>query len=313
MGTKALILAAGFGTRLKPLTDQLPKALLPFFGPTLLDYAIRRVRVAGVQEIAVNAHHLGDLIKSHLDRAEYRDIKLSYEQEILGTGGAVNPLRAWIGTDDLLIFNADIVSDIDLSALLEHHRKSLAAATMLLLPTVLPGKNPVFATDDQVTGVGLATPAKKQDVRGTARTFACAHVLSPKFLSTIAPVGFVDIIPVYKAQLAAGARIGAAFHPGFWRDLGTPAEFWEAYATVFTDFARYDHQLGMSELSRRLRIDDDATMIDSLVYVGSGSAVGHGTHLDHAVVLPGTKVAPGQSLSYVLIGANSMIKLSKQD
>ena len=303
MATKALILAAGFGTRLKPLTDHIPKPLLPFFGPSLLDFAIYRVRQAGIQHIAVNAHHLAPLIQSHLHRPEYRNIVVSVEDTILGTAGAVNPLRHWIGDDDLLIFNADIIADIDLSALLEGHRLNRAVASMVLLRKGLAGKNPVYATEDRVVRIG--GEAMGGDIK--PRTFACAHLLSPSFLGKIVPSGASEIVPIYNDLLRSGERVNAIFHGGFWRDLGTPQDFWQAYADVFEKFSLYRYALGIDEVCAQLAIWGGKTSIEHRTYIAPGAKVAEDAQLDNAVVFSGARLGSQEIVKNTLVSAHSRV------
>ena len=131
---KGLILAAGLGTRLLPITKHLPKPLLPFFGPSLFDLALETMHQHGVTDVSANSHHLAAKIQAELKRG-YKNLRLnsSFEAQILGTGGAIPPLRSWLNGSHLLIFNADILCDVNLQELIKHHFASEALATMVCL------------------------------------------------------------------------------------------------------------------------------------------------------------------------------------
>ncbi|RZA14952.1 MAG: nucleotidyltransferase family protein, partial [Proteobacteria bacterium] len=152
---KALLLAAGYGTRLKPLTDHIPKPLTLFMGRPILDIVYDQVTSAGVEQVAVNTHHLASVIAEHTLTLSLskQPIHISHEKEILGTGGSINPLRDWLDHDDLLIFNGDIVSSVNLNALIAAYRASKAQAAMVLIPHKT-GTTPVFVKMDRVVGIG---------------------------------------------------------------------------------------------------------------------------------------------------------------
>src|SRR4051812_38455198 len=109
-GLKGVVLAAGFGTRLRPLTELYPKPLIPFAGTTPLELALWQLGRAGIDENAVNSHHRPDLIDAYVASNPLKQkLKVSHETEILGTGGCYNPLRAWQGDNDLVVLNGDVV------------------------------------------------------------------------------------------------------------------------------------------------------------------------------------------------------------
>lgn len=118
---KALILAAGLGTRLRPLTNDKPKALIELKGKTLLEHAIEKVQAAGFDEIIVNIHHFADQVESFIKkRYPSRKISISDErQKILGTGGAIKYAQQFLGEEAFLVYNVDVISDIDLGLMFE--------------------------------------------------------------------------------------------------------------------------------------------------------------------------------------------------
>ena len=119
-GGRGLILAAGYGTRLAPLTDHLPKPLLPVAGEPLLDGIIKRLLTAGVAPIAINSHHLGDIVQAHVAAHEQADQLHSFpEADILGTGGALANARDFLGASEaFIVYNGDVLCDVDLAALI---------------------------------------------------------------------------------------------------------------------------------------------------------------------------------------------------
>lgn len=229
---KALLLAAGFGSRLKPLTDHVPKPLTLFMGQPILDIVYRQVTRAGIESVAVNTHHLSEKIAAHIQKtALYKQpIQISYEEEILGTGGSINPLRPWLGSDDLLIFNGDIVTSLDLSAFCKAHEEQKPIASMVLLDHK-EGTTPVWVKDGRVVSIGEPSPGALK------RTFAGIHILSKGFVDVLPQSGFQSVIDTYK-KLLGTHKVFAFDHPGYWADLGIPKDYLEAHRELWQHPAR---------------------------------------------------------------------------
>lgn len=230
---KGVVLAAGLGTRLRPLTERWPKPLIPFAGTSALELALWRLAQAGLSDIAVNAHYLPDAIAEALKANLFgQTTYLAIEPEILGTGGVYNPLRLWQGDADLVVINGDVISTIDIAALLDHHRRTNAVATMALLPNVIVGESAVYYDEHGVRAIGRTAPTG-----ASAGNFACAQVLSPAFLDLLPKSGSFDIISKgYQIALDKGLRVASIVHDGFWHDLRTPS----FYAAALKDFVRLE-------------------------------------------------------------------------
>src|SRR5215207_1934881 len=135
---KAMILAAGFGTRLWPLTEDRTKPAIPFLGKPLVAYSVEYVRRYGIRDVVVNLHHAPESVREALGDGSAFDTRISYseESEILGTGGALDRVRDQLEDDEFVVVNGKIVTDIDLSAAIEAHRERGAIATLVLLPNL---------------------------------------------------------------------------------------------------------------------------------------------------------------------------------
>jgi NDP-sugar pyrophosphorylase family protein len=240
---KGFILAAGFGTRLKPLTDKVPKPLVPFLGVRLIDFALYQMqRSQLLSSLGVNTHYLGEQVQQHIAKQKIfpSRIILSHENEILGTGGFINPVRKWIGDSPLLIFNSDVVCDIAVDQLLQAHANSPGAlATMALVPHQ-PGTTPVKCASGQVTGIGAG--------EGEPFTFSGIHVLSPEFIKSVPGTGSFSIIDTYQAYLRQGAKINVFKHAGMWLDLGDLRTFYNCTMDHLDKFSDIDQLMGISEI-----------------------------------------------------------------
>ena len=214
-----LILAAGLGSRLHPLTIRLPKPLFPAFGSTMVDLALHRMKaVLRSKDLFVNVHHLPEVMHRYFEsRPAWQEVRISKETTLLGTGGAVRAIMPDLDPDaDLILYNADIYSDIDLSAVLDQHRRSKAVATMVLLQSWQPGSNPVAVRGERVQAIGSVPPECRP------HTFTGVHILSPEFRTALPDGGFCHIIDIYDQLLAEDALVAASVHRGIWHDTGTP-------------------------------------------------------------------------------------------
>ncbi len=228
--TKALILAAGFGSRLGPITQNCPKPLLPFFGVPLLYILLEKLAHLEIEEIFVNGHHLSHQIRDAILRYTL-DIPVRFcleEPKILGTAGAISAIRKELLDYDLLVINGDIVSDINLGDLLQLHRQSDSLATMGLLEKPAPSKTLIWCNDKQIQSIG----GTDTTTGNRAHSFTCAQVLSPSFHQKI-PNGPCEIIPIYKTMLQEGRKIAYHCSQPFWFDIGSPLSYFEAHNFLF--------------------------------------------------------------------------------
>ena len=224
---KSLILAAGFGTRLRPITDNIPKPLVKFCGIPTLDIILAKLSNSQLTDIAINSHYLSNNLIKHLENRPNLNIHISVESEILGTGGCINPIRPWLNDDPLLIYNGDVISDIDLNRAVDEFKQKQPEAMMVLLPTCLPGKNPVCMEGNTVISIGHEKIQDSQRI--SKHTFTGVHIISQKFIQTLAPSGSYSIIETYKKIIRDGGTIIGFVHNGFWHDLGSPKGFLEAH------------------------------------------------------------------------------------
>jgi mannose-1-phosphate guanylyltransferase len=231
---KAMILAAGLGTRLRPLTNDRPKALVEVAGRTLLELSICRLRSFGIRELIINVHHFADLVIAYLKANDNFGIRIevSREDELLDTGGGLQK-AAWFFLEDaqsaaepFLLHNVDVISTIDLARLVEDHRKTEALATLAVQDR--PTSRPLLF-DDQLQLCGRRTPpdGKTELVRSSSSLVALAfsgiQVISPRLLATMHEDGAFSIINTYLQAAARREKVlGFRADEYYWRDLGRP-------------------------------------------------------------------------------------------
>lgn len=225
----ALLLAAGFGTRLRPLTDRIPKALLPICGRAMVDIHLERLLRSGgpARRVVVNTHHLGEMVREHIERHPLRDrIRISHEPEILGTGGAIPRAAECLRSDPIVVINADGLIDPPFEELIDFHARSGCEGTLLLTPDP-------FAPNVHIEGDRIVRIAPRREE--AALTFTGCQVLSQAFVSRIPKGGFHDIRETYSELIAERKLAAFVWDAGARRpfiDIGTPALYLRAHRLV---------------------------------------------------------------------------------
>jgi mannose-1-phosphate guanylyltransferase len=227
MSLTAFFLSAGYGSRLRPLTDRVPKPAIPFLGESALALNVRAVDAAlkPTQRIA-NAHHLPDAIRAI---ARPLGMDVIFEPEILGTGGCLaNAAPVLGGTEHFLVHNADLLHDLDLAALWREHVASGALATLAGLH--VEGKANTLSVADNGSLLGVhGFEGFDGDAEESKRlTFAGVAFYRRDFLA-FCPAGEIDIKPLWKNAMRGGGRVRVIDCTGTaWHDFGTPQGLWEA-------------------------------------------------------------------------------------
>src|SRR3984957_11329665 len=233
----AMVLAAGLGTRLRPLTDDRPKALVEVAGRTLLEITLSRLRAFGIHDVIVNVHHCADKVISFLAERENFDmhIEVSRDDVLLDTGGGLKK-AGWFfleqsgpaGAEPFLLHNVDVVSTIDIKRMVQFHRDNQALATLAVQHRD-SSRQLLFDEQLQLCGRRAGRDAKPEIVRAAPKkeslAFSGIHVISPRLLMLMKEEGVFSIIDTYLRLAGSGEKI-LAFRADdyYWRDLGKPAD-----------------------------------------------------------------------------------------
>ena len=235
---KAMVFAAGLGTRLRPLTNNRPKALVEIDGRTLLEIALSRLRSFGISEVIVNLHHFAELVVEYLKANNNfgMRIEISREEVLLDTGGGLKKAASFFlddgkrASDPFIVHNVDVISTIDLRQMLEFHRCNQALATL----AVKDRKTSRYLLfDDQLQLCGRQQEGNRQLTRPStgekALAFSGIHVISPRIFPLMSEEGVFPILSAYLRLAAAGHKI-LAFRADeyYWRDLGRPENVTQA-------------------------------------------------------------------------------------
>ena len=225
MVKKAVVLAAGLGTRLRPLTCVTPKPLMPVWGVPMLARVVDLLRGWGVEDIVVNCHYLHEQVETW---CAANGCRASYEPEILGTGGVLNPLRDWIGKDEFYLVNADVVVDgIDREPFFEPPQRLRTPGVSVIAQCLVTEEGP--RTIELEPTDGLVTCWKSPDAGfGGTYTYAGVARLSPEILDYVAPEGFSTIVQAYEKAMMDGKFVRGVKVPDLlWTDAGTVASYVE--------------------------------------------------------------------------------------
>lgn len=325
-----MVLCAGLGTRLRPLTERLPKPAVPLLGLPLVRWPLALLAAAGVRRAVVNLHHLPrEMERAARDAAEALGLSLALSEEpvLAGTGGALRQARRFLeGASEILLLNGDVLFDADLAAAREAHRRSGALATMLLAP-MPPGGGYAAVEADQ--GLAVRRIAGRFGPGGPGLSpwhFTGYHVLSPALLEQVPARPFDCDVNRHVYPPLMDGRVRGHLDRGYWNDLGNPAGYLRAHGDLLAgriDRARFpgaDPLAGLAPggapglwlgpgavvepggvlcppavLGAGSRVAAGAR-VGPFAFVGPGCAVGAGATVEEAVVWEGTSLPAGEPL-----------------
>jgi NDP-sugar pyrophosphorylase family protein len=247
---KAMILAAGLGTRLRPLTDNRPKALVEIAGRTLLEIILCRLQSFRIREVIINTHHFADMVVEYLKKnANFgMRIEISHEETLLDTGGGLKK-AAWFFLEDrghmeepFLLHNVDVISTIDLERMVQFHREHKALATLAVQKRET-SRYLLFDEQGQLCGRQAGRDKAPQMARPCqpvqALAFSGVHIISPRLLSLMTEQGAFSIVQTYLRLAGQGEKI-LAFRGDeyYWRDLGRPENVAQAEGDIRRQLVR---------------------------------------------------------------------------
>jgi len=313
---KAIILAAGFGVRMRPLTDRCPKPLLPVLGRPIIDYTISRVKTFGIKEVGVNICHLADKMEKFLgDGSRWGvTLTLSREPEILGTGGGMGGLRSFLkGEGPFLVYNGDIASKIELTGLAHYHKEHKPLVTLALCD--YPPNNNVSLSPDNTIVDFLGKGKKFDPVRDRNLTFTGVSIVDEEILNLIPVSGSSHIIDIYLELIKRqpGSIRGYVVSGDAWRDIGTPAAYLDAHKAILLD-----HRSGVfgenvppgNVYHGQGTWIEPGAVLEGFVSLGEKCLVGKGAFLKNCVVWDNTKVKAGTRCENGVIDGDWQYSLS---
>lgn len=317
---KAVILAAGLGTRMRPLTDKTAKPALPVLNEPLIVRTLRELRRAGVSEVMINLHHRPETIRAAIPEGDL-GLKIRYSREtaILGTGGALRKVRSWVGRSPFFVVNGDVIFDFDLQGMVASHRRTSALATLALKPNTNPTKYKPVVTDrsGRILSIRGLPPGRK----GSMSLFASVHIIEPVILDRL-PQGASDTVgDLYIPLLREGAHLQGIRQAGVWHDLGSPGGYLKAQARLLNGHGRkrscvIDPSVRLGNGARVSRsvvgagsvIEPLARVVGSVIW--DGALIKTGASLRSCIVMSGAEVEKG-TYAGLILGPKTRVAIGK--
>ncbi|MEM6278429.1 MAG: sugar phosphate nucleotidyltransferase [Verrucomicrobiota bacterium] len=294
---KAFLLGAGLGTRLRPLTENLPKPLVPVMNRPLLSYAMDHLREElGVEAFLVNTHHCPEAYGEAFPNGEYSGASLEFRHEpvLLDTAGGIDNIRDWLPSDEsFTIYNGDILTDLPLRAAWRHHCESENLVTLVLR-----------SSGDELRVGFDASSGLVVDLRGALKPdwedryqFTGIYFVAPSFLRYIRRGVIESVVLSFLAAIEAGEKIGGyVADEGEWSDLGER----DSYLGALRQLSSGAGKGGWERISPHADIGEGVD-IDETSSVGAGAKIGAGSRIRESAIWSGARIEPGSSLFRVVV------------
>ena len=294
----AFILGAGLGTRLRPLTSQLPKPLVPVWNAPLITYAFDHlIHDSGTSRFIVNTHHAAKKYSEEFPENSYRDrpITFRHEEVLLDTAGGLDNIRDLLPEDESFwVYNGDILTDLPLEPAVEAHRASGNLVTLILRSR---GPNPNVSFDEKT---GQVTDMRNVLGVHSLRLFQFTgiYLVAPRFLSYLKSAKIESVVmPLLKAIQSEHKVGGIVIDEGRWSDLGDVSSYLDALDLLAEgDFPAYGLESGKRRIDPSASIDP-TSRIDEKSSIGPGAVIGELAEINRSVIWPGAKVDAGEHIS----------------
>jgi mannose-1-phosphate guanylyltransferase len=316
---KAMVMAAGLGTRLRPLTDFLPKPMMPIANRPVLHHLLNLLHRHDVREVGINLHAYPEMIQSYFGDGSKLDMSItwSHEPELLGTAGGTKKLQSFFGDETILVTSGDGLHDIDVTALLGHHRRTGGIATLSVKPVSDPSAYGVVILDRDTRIRGFQEKPRRDEAKSELANCG-VYVIEPELLERVPQDAFHDFgRDVWPQLVAANEPIFAYTTLAYWNDVGDLDEFRNSILDAVLGHVRVE--IAGEEFAPGVwaedgcRIDASATLEGPIVFgpnvvvgaesqirgpvaIGADCLVGRAAAIRRAALLPGTAV-PDEGLA----------------
>lgn len=332
---RAIIIAGGLGTRMRPLTYHTPKPLVPLANRPIILHQIEHLRQHGITDIIINLHYHADAIKKYLEGVKKElGVKLfySFEKDPLGTAGAVKNAEEYFDEGPLIVFNGDTITDINVSNLIQFHYKSKAYATLALIEVEDPTPFGLVTTqEDGRIKAFIEKPSwQRVEKEGVKNINAGIYVLDPKVFKRV-PKGklYMFETDLFPSLLKDKEPMYGFITKAFWIDVGNPKKYMEANEAVLRgevakrivatrgekgiwveDSAHIPKDIklfGPLLIGKKVKIESGCEIRDYSI-LGEGVEVGKNSVIEHSIIWPGTKIGSGVKLNGCILGNDCRIE-----
>lgn len=343
---KGVIIAGGPGTRLRPLTYQRPKALAPVANKPFLEYQVDLLKRHGITDIIFCTNYMAEMIQAHFGDGSSHGVRMRYviEENPLGTAGAVKNAEPLFKGDTILVFNGDVLTDFDLSAIIAFHKKNHATVTLTLMGVPSPSPYGVIITDEKKRVLEFREPSEEMKKRlarnpnvertGTDYINAGSYIIESGIFEDVpadTPYSFER--QLFPGLLAANVPVYGYAAEGYWLDIGRPQQYLEANRAVLSGdvkaeapgcrasqgyWAEADGKAGpvidpsahvapTVHVGQRTRIEANASIGD-IVAIGHDCVIGEGSVLENCVLLDGITIGSNVILKNSIIDSETVIE-----
>jgi len=299
---KAFVLGAGLGTRLRPLTNLLPKPLLPIFGKPLITFALDHLRQAGIEQFWVNSHHLPEKFSAQFPKREYQGtpLELVHEANLLETGGSIKNIEHRIGDEPFIVYSGDILTDLPVDRLVEEHCSKRNDVTLVLRTTGFSSSVHWCRETGRVVDLLGALGSGEHG----GYDFAGISVWNPSVFSRITGGTRISFIPVLIEWMKSGGRIGGVvLEESRWFNIGSRKEYLSAHRIIaqerwVPDYLRGSYWPVPADPSAQI---SKGSKIEGGSYVGARCNIEGDVLLENSILFPGSFVSRGAVLQSCIV------------
>jgi mannose-1-phosphate guanylyltransferase len=302
--TQAFVLAAGIGKRLRPLTDDLPKPLIPIFQKPLITFALDHLIGAGLDKFVINTHRRPELFQSFFNRSDYagHSVTLVHEPELLETGGGIKNAERYLGSDSFITYSGDILTDVNLQPLIEEHFRRGNDVTLALRDTGLASE--VALRDHRVVDI-----ANRYGIAGS-HDFANIAVWNSPVFERIPPQKRISFIPILADWIGKGGKIGGlVMNDGKWFNISSRAEYLDVHRTILRENWK-PHYVKAREWPERVpksAIVAGSAELRGCSVVGGNCRVGAGAILEDTILWPGAEITSKSQLYSCIVRSRKKV------
>ncbi len=298
---QAFVLGAGMGLRLRPLTEQTPKPLVPIFQKPLITFSLDHLCSIGIESFVINTHRLATQFESRFADGSYAGVplKLLHEPDLLETGGGIKNAEPWLRAEPFIAYSGDILTDIDLEPLIEEHFAKGNDVTLALRET---GLATAIAVRD-----GRVIDISNRYGHVGAYDFANISVWNPNIFARIPPAKKISFVPILGEWIGAGGKIGGVvLNERKWFNIGSRDGYLEVHCTIAEDGWRPPY-IRASDWPVRVAPDaiiEPGVRLSGFYSIGSGARIGADSVVENTIVWPGAQIASRSELRNCIVRAN---------
>lgn len=301
----AFVLGAGLGTRLRPLTDVRPKPLIPIYGKPLITFALDHLAALGVENFVINTHHLAPAFDKEFASGVYggRPVRLVFEPDILETGGGIKNAEPFLGDAPFIVYSGDILTDIDLEALVKHHMESGNDVTLALRKTGLASHIAFDPATHRVIDI-----RNRYGHEGT-HDFANVSIWNPSIFARIPARTKISFIPIIADWIPQGGKIGGVvLEEREWFNIGSRKEYLGVHKLIRETGWKpaYLTENWPLEVAPDAKVAESARL-QGFCSLGKGCVVGENAVLEDSILWPEARISDGAHLGSCVVTESLVI------